>query len=370
MIEKKEKGMVVVNLLLVILIVLCVAIIGLVLIGDNAWNIIDPENVAGVDDNIINRKPSVPSVINTTTNDTRVDLNLGNQVTNGEDITEYNEASKYYYNQLNGTAKSMYNTIIQNIDKLKRGTESITFDLTANGANREFQSAWDALLLDRPDIFWIDTSKITLVTRTTTFIGSVRYKYTLQPQEGSTYYMSSFNSEKDVNNAINEISDVVSQIVQKCNSGNTYQKVKNAHDAIVSRMEYDQTNSVNNSNIYGAFVEKKAICEGYAESFKIIMDKLNIPCVIVYGQGVDGSGNKEAHAWNLVKMDDDIWYAVDCTWDDPIIIGNGWVSPASKYRYFLRGSNSFSGTHIANGDVSGTGQNFSYPQLSESDYNR
>ena len=45
MIEKKEKGMVVVNLLLVILIVLCVAIIGLVLIGDNAWNIIDPENV-------------------------------------------------------------------------------------------------------------------------------------------------------------------------------------------------------------------------------------------------------------------------------------------------------------------------------------
>ena len=37
MIEKKEKGMVVVNLLLVILIVLCVAIIGLVLIGDNAW---------------------------------------------------------------------------------------------------------------------------------------------------------------------------------------------------------------------------------------------------------------------------------------------------------------------------------------------
>lgn len=370
MIEKKEKGMVVVNLLLVILIVLCVAIIGLVLIGDNAWNIIDPENVAGVDDNIINRKPSVPSVINTTTNDTRVDLNLGNQVTNGEDLTEYNEASKYYYNQLNGTPKSMYNTIIQNIDKLKRGTESITFELTANGANREFQSAWDALLLDRPDIFWIDTSKIILVTRTTTFIGSVRYKYTLQPQEGSTYYMSSFNSEKDVNNAINEISDVVSQIVQKCNSGDTYQKVKNAHDAIVSRMEYDQTNSVNNSNIYGAFVEKKAVCEGYAESFKIIMDKLNIPCVIVYGQGVDGSGNTEAHAWNFVKMDDGVWYAVDCTWDDPIIIGNGWVSPASRYRYFLKGSNSFSGTHIANGDVSGTGQNFSYPQLSESDYNR
>ena len=302
MIEKKEKGMVVVNLLLVILIVLCVAIIGLVLIGDNAWNIIDPKNVASVDDNIINRKPSVPSVINTTTNDTRVDLNLGNQVTNGEDLTEYNEASKYYYNQLNGTSKSMYNTIIQNIDKLKRGTESITFELTANGANREFQSAWDALLLDRPDIFWIDTSKIILVTRTTTFIGSVRYKYTLQPQEGSTYYMSSFNSEKDVNNAINEISDVVSQIVQKCNSGDTYQKVKNAHDAIVSRMEYDQTNSVNNSNIYGAFVEKKAVCEGYAESFKIIMDKLNIPCVIVYGQGVDGSGNTEAPTYFLFNF--------------------------------------------------------------------
>ena len=35
--------------------------------------------------------------------------------------------------------------------------------------------------------------------------------------------------------------------------------------------------------------------------------------------------NKEDHAWNMVKINDN-WYHIDCTWDD---------DPSNRYTYFL-----------------------------------
>ena len=42
-----------------------------------------------------------------------------------------------------------------------------------------------------------------------------------------------------------------------------------------------------------------------------------------------GKGNGEDHAWNLVKLHD-IWYHLDCTWDDPVPDVKGRV----LYNYF------------------------------------
>lgn len=153
-------------------------------------------------------------------------------------------------------------------------------------------------------------------------------------------------------------------------AGSTYDKVKFVHDYLVDLITYDQTGKENNSNLYGALIEGACVCEGYAEAFKAILDKLDIPCVIVYGSGIDALGNTESHAWNYVKMNDGKWYAVDTTWDDPIIIGSGSVAGYDKYKYFLKGSENFESTHISDGDVSGTGQNFSYPKLSAKDYSK
>lgn len=76
----------------------------------------------------------------------------------------------------------------------------------------------------------------------------------------------------------------------------------------------------------------------------------------------------EPHAWNYVKMEDDNWYAVDTTWDDPIIIGGGSVFGVNKHKYFLKGSNDFFQTHVEDGDVSGKGQVFEYPTISTTNY--
>lgn len=288
-----------------------------------------------------------------------------------------NIALRYYYNQLEEPAKIMYATILENIEALKSGTGTIKFPSSVSDSIKEiggsddenyFQSAWDAVNLDNLELFFVDTSKLALSTKTTTLLSYKSYTFTLSPQSGTTYYNSSFSNEEEIDKAINEVKKVADEVVSYA-SGTRYDKILYVHDWLVDNLEYD-SNSKNKDNIYGTFIDKKVVCEGYAEGLKYLLDKLNIPCVLVYGVGYDDKGNEEAHAWNYVQMEDGKWYAVDTTWDDPIYVGssNSVVQKDYKHMYFLKGSKSFNVNHVSNGDVSGSGQNFKYPELSENDY--
>jgi transglutaminase/protease-like cytokinesis protein 3 len=88
-----------------------------------------------------------------------------------------------------------------------------------------------------------------------------------------------------------------------------FQTVKFFHDYIILNCSYDD--SLNNySNAYGALVEGKAVCEGYARAFKYLCDRVGIPCELVIGStDVD-------HMWNVVEIEGK-WYHIDLTWDDP-----------------------------------------------------
>ena len=288
-----------------------------------------------------------------------------------------NVALRYYYNQLKEPAKIMYTTILENVESLKSGKESIKFPSTVSDSIKEiggsgdenyFQSAWDALTLDNLELFFVDTSKLSLSTRTSTFLSYKSYGFTLTPQSGTTYYNSSFSNEQEVNDAISKVQEVANEVVSNA-TGSRYNKILYVHDWLVDNLEYVSNND-NKDNIYGTFVNKKVVCEGYAEGLKYLLDKLNIPCVLVYGVGYDDNGNEEAHAWNYVQMEDGKWYAVDTTWDDPVYVGssNSIIQNNYKYSYFLKGSKTFNVNHVSNGDVSGSGQDFKYPELSENDY--
>ncbi len=276
----------------------------------------------------------------------------------------------FFYDQLNDNAKSIYNSIVNNIEILKKGEGRIYLDITEEGIDKEFQSAWDALCLDRVDLFYIDTQKISFVTQTSTNIfGKNSYKYYIEPKNNRKYFIDSFNDEYEVQRAISLVEEKINDIIGNISSSSRYEQIKYIHDYIVENVEYNQAEATNNSNIYGALIEGKAVCEGYAESFKYMMDKLNIPCILVYGNGVNNSGESEYHSWNQVLMDDGQWYSVDTTWDDPILIGFGKLPEASKYKYFLKGSNEFQENHRKENDVSGTGQYFEYTETAVNNYN-
>ena len=98
----------------------------------------------------------------------------------------------------------------------------------------------------------------------------------------------------------------------------------------------------------------------------LFRSSLGIPCILVIGKGTNSEGKTENHAWNYVQVED-VWYAIDTTWDDPVSM-TGWVSQSSKYRYFLKGSNDILKDHIPSGQFTEDGKMFSYPPLSSFNY--
>jgi hypothetical protein len=101
-----------------------------------------------------------------------------------------------------------------------------------------------------------------------------------------------------------------------------YDKELAVHDFIVRSTVYDpEAHSAapdaspdpDNDNPYGTLVKGYAICYGYASSFQLFMDVLNIQCVSISGW----ARGDEEHAWNMVCLEGD-WYCVDVGWDDPL----------------------------------------------------
>ena len=362
--KRRDEGIALIDFILFILIVICSAFILIIVLNkDSSFK------VSNADIQNETSKNDLIEKYNIIQKDKNEVVELSNNINSGENVVSTeNEAKKYYYKQLDSVGKSMYDTLEKNIANLKDGNKNIDFDVKIADAGSYFQSVWDAFMLDRPDVFWIDTLKVSIVTKTTSFLGTVNYSYYLSPAEGyDNYLIDTFKIGNDVEMALIEINNKINEIVNKAN-GSTYDKVKIVHDEIISMVDYDQNIGINSSNIYGSLVEKLCACEGYAETFKVILDKLNIPCVVVYGNGIDGNGQTEAHAWNYVKMDDGNWYAVDITWDDPIIIGNGSTLGIDRHKYFLKGKTSFEENHQEDGNVSGRGQIFKYPTLSLNNY--
>lgn len=97
------------------------------------------------------------------------------------------------------------------------------------------------------------------------------------------------------------------------------------------------------------------VCEGYARALKLICDELEIPCLLV-----SGDGNGENHMWNSVQLEDGNWYAMDVTWNDT----------AHTDRYFLQGAAALADSHLPSGVFIPEKQTvtFSYPTLSQADY--
>lgn len=286
------------------------------------------------------------------------------------------DIDKFFYNQLDKYSKIIYKAIDENKENMKTGTykvelgDKFTNILASENGEEElgkyYQSAIEAYNYDNPSIFYLDPNKMYLNIETTTKYNKKTYKVYLDNGKETNYLTKEFSSKQEIDEAISKITEVKSKIMQN-RSGNTYEDIKMVHDYLIDKVEYDTTISKNNIyNLYGALVNGEAVCEGYARAFKYIMDELEIPCIMVIGKATNSEGKTENHAWNYVQLDG-TWYAIDVTWDDPIITG-GWLTQRNKYKYFLKGSKEINSDHLANGKFSDKGMLFKYPELSEISY--
>jgi len=289
---------------------------------------------------------------------------------------KYESEEFSYYNQLDEYGKIIYRELEKNLDNMKSGTYNVKFGTTFDDLlheetgeqvlNDSFQLAINALNFDNPEFFYIDISKVYLLTKISTKLWVTTYEVEIGASQGQSYLKSTFASEEEVNQAIRQVEAEKSNIKFRL-SGSVENHIRGVHDYLIGNLEYDSSLSHDNIyNIYGALVNKYTVCEGYARAFKSIMDDLNIPCLIACGTGINSSGNTESHAWNYVMIDGK-WYAIDVTWDDPVIVGNGYISNSINYKYYLKGSNEFFKNHIEDGAIVGNA-NFKYPTLSLENY--
>ncbi len=287
--------------------------------------------------------------------------------------------NKYYYNQLDNTAKLIYDTIESNLSNMTSGNYEIKLssqiadvlyeDYGENKLDTSFQSAWDALMLDRVDTFFIDVTKINLKMRKTTYGKKVTYALSIAPADSNGYLANGLESKEKVDNILNEIKETRDNIVKSLN-GIDYNKIMHAHDWIINNLQYEQNITNNNVyNLYGALIEKSAVCEGYAETLKYILDEAGVQCVLVSGTATNSEGKTERHEWNYVQLYGK-WYAIDSTWDDPVVKGTGYVSDSIKHRYFLVGSNEMNKNHFPNGQMTESGQKFVYPTIEIEKYGK
>ncbi len=122
----------------------------------------------------------------------------------------------------------------------------------------------------------------------------VMFNYRMTADEISSMNMA---AEKAAKNIIAQLSPDMDD----------YEKLKFFHDYLILNCESDKDYAFADT-VYGALVEKKALCEGYSKAFSYLCNLAGIENVLVTGE------TYVAHMWNMVKLDGN-WYHVDVTWD-------------------------------------------------------
>lgn len=326
-------------------------------------------------DRIIVRESGETSQTSSDVQNPLYDLNA--EENNNDNAESTYSSNRFYYNQLDEYGKLLYTGLYKNIDNLKTGTAVTDFGMSFNSLLQEesgnevlgnaLDGAINSLILDNPELFYIDITKMYLLTNITTKLFSTTYKVTISGN-GESYLDEAFTSAEEVERAIAQVEEIKEKVLIEANRGSAEDKVRLVHDYLIDTIEYDLNAGSTVYDIYGALVNRRVVCEGYAKAFKYILDDLGIPCIIVCGTGTNSSGATESHAWNYVQLDGK-WYAVDVTWDDPIITGFNVEDLPDDIRYanFLKGSQTFFQNHIEDKSMLEKVP-LSYPVISQTDY--
>lgn len=165
----------------------------------------------------------------------------------------------------------------------------------------ELRMTFDELRTDCPEVFWY--SGYSMYPKGNTIRIEVSIIDTLDEEELPEMY--------------EELKDTAKDIISQIPAGSSdYDKMLFVHDYIADHCEYDFDSMHEDMKglwhtSYGALVEHKAVCSGYAEGFQYIMNLLGIEGGVVSGYSYLGG----SHAWNYVVLDGK-YYWLDVTWDD------------------------------------------------------
>lgn len=173
------------------------------------------------------------------------------------------------------------------------------------------------VLYDNPRIFYVSI-RDSCVTRTSLSI-------ILEPK-----YTFPLSSIVELNDWLNEqIGEICAPVVS---SDDDFAKEIFIHNYMIQNIKYSKANVSQIANAYtiiGALLENYCVCAGVSLTFKLLMDFLDVPCIVAFGETINQSNNNGPHAWNIVNIEGD-YYQLDVTWD----LLEDQNSRIIKYDYF------------------------------------
>ena len=248
---------------------------------------------------------------------------------------------------------------------------------------------------DHPEVFWLTGQSQCGMSLTYSYnpqSGIANYELTVMfylLTAGFDIRLQEYQNRSTLSDAINKRDMDVQRILSGVPAGaSVAEQVRYFNRVLTQLNSYNASVSVGGtapahawkctSALAGSVGNSGPVCEGYARAFKVLCDRMNIPCVLTEGMARNSTtASAELHMWNYVQVDGS-WYAVDVTWNDPRSIGagNAALSGFENEIYLLVGSNtpnsagqSFAATHLVRNCVIENGQQYTNgPQLSASAY--
>lgn len=291
--------------------------------------------------------------------------NGSSQTTGGFGETGIDGLVTYEYGRstLNKQEQACYDSILNAIRKQQASVQISKCSLEL----KDIEKIYNYVTNDHTEIFYLNKAD---VEGTSSLINIAKtYDYTLKFS-----YKYSAGQIDNMNRTMGESArQILSQVKAKSTD---YSKLLTLHDAFIKSTQYD-INAVQNPDgyapsftAYGALVKHRAVCDGYAHAFKLLLSSAGLKSLYVSGQAAS-NGSSGSHAWNMVDLNG-IWYYTDTTFDDPIVSVNGSYQDYGElthktdheYLYFKSKQDHVLGVYDDGNPWSGTSENYQImPQI-------
>ncbi len=151
------------------------------------------------------------------------------------------------------------------------------------------------------------------------------------------------NLDARIQNYINKFSDAENKFT-------LYDQALYIHDKLITMTDYafipgtltPQTTNWTYS-ILGLVDRNSGICEGYSRTYQLLVNFYGGDCTYTDGKTLRGE-----HAWNICLMDDEMYYYIDTTWDDPTTGIIDKPGNQLRHKYFAVGTNTMYIDHTPN----------------------
>lgn len=239
--------------------------------------------------------------------------------------TDPAQTQHYFYDQLSGEERNAYDLLVQGIGN---NEASISFG-GLQFTQEQLKLIWGSLQGDHPEFFWIDRYSYSYSYQgSQDQVTGLSPVYCVDPQQRqSRQTRIDQETARFLEGITPETGDYEAALL-------VYQRLAEYLDydtlALERQKQQGESHRIDDGpddlrTIYGALVQKKAVCVGYAVAFQYLMHLLGIECMLVRESGV--------HSWNIIKLEGD-YYHVDVTWGDLSDTDPGRHYEGMTYAYF------------------------------------